>query len=405
MSRVPNIVSKHYRIGDVIQVRVEKIVPRGFGLAFAENLTVLTPFTAPGDVLKVRIAEVKKRMAFAEIVEIVEPGPRRVEPLCEYFGKCGGCNFQQLSYSGQLAAKIGIVRDCLNRIGKINYEAEIQIVSSPSEFGYRSRARWHLDRTTRRFGYYRRDSHEVIDLGSCPILTPGLQSTLEYTRQSLDWESLWSEQAEIEAATGEGGRVSLYSAEMAEPTAELTHKEGDETYLFSAQTFFQTNKFLIGALISAAIGNMKGKTAYDLYSGVGLFTLPLGRRFEKVVAVESNPIAARFAAKNIENARLSNVENVEECVEGFLKSHKHGAVDLLVLDPPRAGTEKGTIQTIADIGPDRISYVSCEPSILARDLRVLLDANYQIESITAIDLFPQTHHIETVANLTLIGNT
>lgn len=386
----------------MIEVRVEKIVPRGFGMGFAENLTILTPLAAPGDVLRVRIVEVKKRMAFADIVEILERGPRRVEPECRYFGKCGGCDFQQISYDGQVAAKVGIVRDCLHRIGKIEYEGEIPIITSPQEFGYRSRARWHLDRTARKFGYFRRDSHEVIDISSCPILTPGLQSTLEYTRESLDWNAVWSERAEIEAATGEEGRVSLYSAEMAEPTAELSYGQNGETYLFSAQAFFQANKFVIGRLIEAAIGDAKGTTAYDLYSGVGLFTLPLARRFEHVVAVETNPLAARFALRNVENARLTNVQTIEESVVHFLRANPHGPIDFLLLDPPRSGTEKSTIQAIAHLRPSKVSYVSCEPSILARDLRILLDAGYHIESITAIDLFPQTHHVETVVHLSAI---
>ncbi len=319
------VLSKHYTTGDIIEVRVEKIVPRGFGLSFVENLTVLTPLTAPGDLMRVRIVEVKKRMAFAEIIEIRERGPGRVEPSCEYFGKCGGCDFQQMSYSAQLAAKLGIVRDCLHRIGKIEYTAEIPMIASPNEFGYRSRARWHLDREQKRIGYFRRDSHEVIDINTCPILTPGLQSTLEYSRESLSWESIWSERAELEAATGENGSVSLYSAEMPEPTAELTYSSNGETYLFSAQSFFQANKFLVGELIETALGGASGETAFDLYSGVGLFTLPMARKFEKVVAVEGNPVAVEFARKNIENARLTNVRLVDMGVAGFLRENQKKA--------------------------------------------------------------------------------
>ena len=385
----------------MIEVRIEKIVPRGFGLAFVENLTVLTPLTVPGDVLRVRIAEIKKRMAFAEIVEVLESGPRRVEPECEYFGKCGGCDFQQMSYSAQIAAKIGIIRDCLHRIGKIEYDHDIQVIESPTPFGYRSRARWHIDRTKKKLGYYRRDTHDIIDISACPILTPGLQSTLEYTRENMDWEALWSETAEVEAATGDDGRVSLYSRELVEPTAELTSVVGDERFFFSARAFFQANKFLIPDLIETAIGESKGGLAYDLYSGVGLFTLPLARRFESVVSVEANLHAATFAERNIENARLSNVQLVESSVAAFLREGPHAAVDLLLLDPPRSGTEKATIPSILRLRPRNISYVSCEPSILARDLKSLVEAGYKIEKLTAIDLFPQTHHVETIARLTI----
>ncbi len=236
-------MSKHYTTGDVIEVRVEKIVPRGFGLAFAENLTVLIPLSVPGDILRVRIREIKKQMAFAEIVEVRQRGLTRIEPPCEYFGTCGGCDFQQMNYAEQLTAKTGIIRDCLHRIGKIEYEAEIPIIPSPQEFAYRSRARWHIDRDQKTIGYFRRDSHEVIDINSCPILTPGLQSTLEYARESMNWETLWSDRAEMEAATGDDGGVSIYSADMAEPTAELSFAAGGDKYTFSAQSFFRPINF------------------------------------------------------------------------------------------------------------------------------------------------------------------
>lgn len=392
-------MSKYYTTGDIIDVRIEKIVPRGFGLAFAENLTVLTPLTVPGDVLRVRIVEIKKRMAFAEIVEIKQRGVKRVEPECKFFGTCGGCDFQQMKYPAQLEAKVGIVRDCLNRIGKIEYDGEIPMIASPNEYGYRSRARWHLDRDKRTIGYFRRDSHEVIDIDSCPILTPGLQSTLEYARESMDWAAIWSDRAEMEAATGEEGRVSLYSAEMAEPTAELSFAVNGDTYAFSAQSFFQANKFLIPELIEAGIGGASGDTAFDLYCGVGLFTLPMAKRFEKVVAVEDNPVAVDFAKKNIENARLTNIRLVDMGVGRFLVENQKKNLDLILIDPPRSGTEKHTIAAIGALNPAQISYVSCEPSILARDLRTLLDAGYKIDKITALDLFPQTHHVETVVRL------
>lgn len=180
-------MSKLYKIGDGIDIRVEKIVPRGLGLGFAENLTVMVPLAAPGDELRVRITELKKRLAFAEIVEIKAPGSARIKAPCPYFGRCGGCDFQQLTYEAQLEAKAGIIRDCLHRIGKIEYGGEIRVVPSPNEFGYRSRARWHLDREKKAIGYMARDSHTVIDILECPILAPDLQGILQATRGNVNW--------------------------------------------------------------------------------------------------------------------------------------------------------------------------------------------------------------------------
>lgn len=392
-------MSKKYKTGDVIDVSVEKIVPRGFGLAFAEGLTVMIPLAAPGDKLRVRLGEIKKRLAFAEIVEVRQPGPERSEPPCKYFGKCGGCDFQQMTYAAQLDAKIGIVRDCLHRIGKIEYEAEIPIISSPNPLAYRSRARWHLDRDKKTIGYFARDSHDVVDIHSCPILTPESQSSLENIRENMDWAALWSARSQLEAASGEDARVSIHSPDMPAPGAELSYELNGDTYAFSAETFFQANKSLIGELIDAALGETGGDTAFDLYCGVGLFTIPMGRRFEKVVAVEENALAVEFAQKNVAGARLGNVKLVNKSVAAFLSENRKKRIDLILLDPPRSGTEKRTIPAIAALKPAQISYVSCEPSILARDLRILIDAGYGIEKITALDLFPQTHHVETVVRL------
>jgi 23S rRNA (uracil1939-C5)-methyltransferase len=394
-------LSQAYKTGDVLDVRVEKIVPRGFGLCFAEKLTVLVPLAAPGDELRVRLTDVKKRLAFAEIVEITRPGPDRVEPPCQYFGTCGGCNFQQLNYQAQLAAKLGILTDCLTRIGKIEVRQDIPIIPSPHEYTYRSRARWHLDADTRSVGYFRRDSNELIDVNICPVLTPGVQSALEYVRESTEWDMLWSDQPQVEAASGDDGRISIFSAEWSEPAAELSLTVKGDTYSYTAETFFQANKFLVGELIETAIGDASGGTALDLYAGVGLFALPLSRRFGSVVAVEEHSAAAAFARKNAAGIGATNISVVNRSVAGYLADNQNTAVDLMLIDPPRSGPEAKTIELITSMRPANLVYVSCEPSILARDLRSLLDAGYSINKITAIDLFPQTHHVETVVRLTI----
>ena len=391
-------MNQQYKSGDELDVRIEKIVPRGPGLAFAENLTVFVPLAVPGDRVRVRIDEIKKRTSFAEIVDVIEPSPERITPPCPHFGTCGGCDFQQMEYASQLAAKVGIIRDCLHRIGKIEVD-DVEIVGSTQEFGYRSRAKWHLDRIEQTIGYFRRDSHDVIDVHECPILTPGLQSALEDLRTKIDWAMLWDDSAELEAVTGDDGSVSMFSREMAQPTAEITVNAAGEEFSFSAQTFFQSNRFLLEKLIETAVGDASGNTALDLYCGVGLFALPLARRFTNVIGVEDNVTAIGFAKKNAARAGLKNVEFRRSGVRTFLNECNVASTGLILIDPPRAGAEKGTIEKIAQLRPREISYVSCEPSILARDLRYLLDAGYTINRITAFDLFPQTHHVETVVRL------
>lgn len=392
-------LSTHYRKGDAVVVTIEKIVPRGFGLGFAENLTVLVPLAAVGDVVRVRIRECKRRLAFAEIIEIQRAGPARTAAPCRYYGVCGGCDLQHLTYQAQTEAKVGIIRDCLTRIGKIEFEDEIPIIASPQMLEYRSRARWHLDADRRTIGYKRRDSNAVVDIDSCAVLTPGLQSALDYLRISADWDGLKSGLHEVEAVSGEGGRVSTHFVGKTGDAAEIDIDLAGERYSYSAETFFQANRSLVPQLIEAALGDAAGAKAFDLYCGVGLFSLPLARRFDRVFAVEENKYAVGIARKNAGNARIANLEIVNKSVGRFVNSGKFAEADVVLLDPPRTGPEDGVIEAIAASKPSRISYISCEPSILARDLRRLLDSGYSIASITAIDLFPQTHHVETVVHL------
>ncbi len=394
-------MSKHYTKGDAIEAKIEKIVPRGLGLAFAEDLTVLVPLAAPGDVARVKIRDLKKRMAFADIVELKQAGPKRIAPPCPHYGVCGGCDFQHLSYEAQLEAKSGIIRDCLHRIGKIEYDGDIPVIGSPQQFEYRSRARWHVDREKQKIGYFARDSHDVIDISVCPILTPGMQSTLDHLRTKMDWDLFWSETSEIEAVTDDDGRSSTYSRELPEPAAEISVELAGETYTYTAETFFQANRFLVEQLIATAIGGASGGTAFDLYCGVGLFALPLARHFKKVIGVEENSIAIGLAQKNAKNAGLQNLDLLNKSVEYFLENNKTKKIDFCLIDPPRSGTARSVIPRLAVLRPQHLSYVSCEPSILARDLRILIDAGYKINSITALDLFPQTHHVETVVHLSI----
>ena len=396
-SSSPNLPDSSYSLLEVV---IEKIVPNGFGLAFAENLTVFVPLAAKGDRLRVRVNQLKGKTAFAEIVEIIEPSPDRTAPRCPYFGRCGGCDFQQLNYAAQLAAKVGIIQDCLTRIGRINYEREIPIIGSPRDYEYRSRAQWHLNTRKKKFGYFQRKSHDIIDVEICPILKPELQAVLTELRETIAWESFWSEMVEIESATASGD-VSVYSAEIIEPTEEVAFTANGETYLHDATSFFQGNPFLIEALIETALGDAAGATAIDLYCGVGFFTLPLARKFQTVFGVEGYDKAIDYAEKNIENARLSNVKFFRETVSDWLTENTVNLKksDFLLLDPPRSGTEKETVEAIINLQPKQISYVSCEPSTLARDLKIFCENYYSIESIVALDLFPQTHHVETVVRL------
>ena len=197
----------------IFDVTIEKIVPNGLGLAFGENLTLFVPLAVAGDRLRVRVNQTKGKIAFAEIVEVLESSENRVEPPCVYFGTCGGCDFQQMTYAAQLEAKVGILRDCLKRIGRIDFANEIPIIASPEPLNYRLRAQWHYDADTGEIGYFKRQTHQIINAKSCPILVPELENLLLTLRENLADEDFSNPHVNIEAAAGKNG-VSVYTEEI-----------------------------------------------------------------------------------------------------------------------------------------------------------------------------------------------
>jgi 23S rRNA (uracil1939-C5)-methyltransferase len=397
----------------VLDVKIERILPGGVGLAHAEGRTLLVALAAPGDRLRVRVERQRKRIAFGSIIEIIEPSRVRVEPPCPYFGHCGGCDFQQLSYQAQLEAKVEMIRDCLRRIAHLAELPEIGITPAPKTWHYRTRAEWQFDAVKKQLGYFARGSHRVCDVSECAILAPELQETLAELRGKMRKGQLAAGIREFQAVAGDDG-ISLAPPPGRRSAREVDRTIGSERYGFNAATFFQTNHDLLSPLVDAALGDARGEVAIDLYCGVGLFTLPLARKFARVVGVESNPTAARFARKNLADAGISNVR-IERLRASDWLGLQSGALasvgwpsvridqfvdaDFLLLDPPRTGAERFANAAILALRPKRISYVSCDPATLARDLKFLLDGGYALDSIAAFDLFPQTHHVETVSHL------
>ena len=381
----------------VLEVEVERILPGGMGLAHAGGKTVFVSLAAPGDRLRVRVEREQGNVLFASIEEILAPSPLRIEPPCPYFGRCGGCDFQQLTYEAQLVAKAEIIRDCLHRIARLESVPDFVVTPSPDNWRYRMRAMWQIDREQRAIGYYERGSRRVCDVVDCAVLRPALQEKLEEVR-ATEWRQVPEGLKHLDVVQGENG-VSFAPEFAGFHTSELSLTVRGETYQFNAETFFQINPSLLGPLIDFALGDLSGETVLDLYCGVGLFTLPLARRFKKVVAVEANSAAVRFARRNLQQAALDNARVITATVTDWFRNGPVGPVDLVLLDPPRAGAESAVIKGIIDLRPVAISYVSCDPATLARDLKKLIGSGYAIDSIAAFDLFPQTHHVETVVLL------
>jgi len=376
----------------------------------------MVALAAPGDRVRVRVDRVKGNVGFASIIEVLEPSPVRITPPCPYFGRCGGCDFQQLTYEAQLSAKAEIIKDCLHRIGRIDTVPDFRITPAPNEWHYRSRAQWQYDSVRQRLGYFESVSRNVCDVSECAVLVPELQQSLESLRHEMSEGALPDDARYFRAVVGDQG-VSVASG-VRSPTVregntqEISRSIDEENYRFNAESFFQTNIDLVPQLIEAAIGDASGEIAIELYSGVGLFTLPLSRRFKHVIAVEEDPDAASFARKNLANAALTNVKIANEDVGHWLNREVAAAgseerrqaaalqIDFLLLDPPRAGAESRVIDGILQFRPKQICYVSCDPATLARDLRKIIAGGYSLDSLSAFDMFPQTHHVETIAKLT-----
>jgi 23S rRNA (uracil1939-C5)-methyltransferase len=410
-----------------MEVTIERILPGGFGLAHADGRTIMVALAAAGDRVQVRVDREKGNVSFASIVEIITPSPHRVEPPCPYFGRCGGCDFQQMNYQTQLDAKAEIIRDCLRRLARIEKIPDFQITPAPDTWHYRSRAQWQYDAVRQRLGYFESGSRNVCDVAECAVLAPQLQSTLESLRALMTSGSLPDER-DFRAVLGDEGASISPPVRGSSPTVgespdleadsqvvrDITRTVRGESYRFNAVSFFQANDGLMPKLIDAAIGDAKGKTALELYCGVGLFTLPLARRFSRVIGVECDHTAAKFARDSLARAGLTNAEVAIRDVGVWLDDVKRhdlsrllaesaaalqNEIDFVLLDPPRVGAESRVIAGVLGLKPQRISYVSCDPATLARDLKKLIAGGYRLASLHAFDMFPQTHHVETVVHL------
>ncbi len=384
---------------EIFTVSIERLLPGGWGLAHADGRTFMVALAAPGDRVRVRVERRQGKVCFASITDIITPGPLRTTAPCHYYGRCGGCDFQHLRYEAQLAAKAEIVRDCLRRIAKVTPPEEITIVPAPRPFAYRTRAEWQYETTTGYLGYFQRGSQRVCNVRECIILTPAMQETLTGLRHQLAENTAVATPTEFHALAGTN-EVALVPGGLPETLVRV----GPYTYRGTAEGFFQSSQDLLEPLIADALGDAPGTTALDLYCGVGLFTVPLAARYAQVTGVEENPAAVALAQINLQENGQPHAATANAQVGDWLAeyAHEHTPVDFVLLDPPRTGLEPGVAEGLVKLAPRHISYVSCDPATLARDLRILLENNYRLDKITAYDLFPQTHHIETVAHLSML---
>ncbi len=386
------------RLADVseIESRIEKLVAGGEGLARFEGVPIFVPRSAPGDLVRARIVERKPDYGRAEIVQILEPGPdRRPDPVPE-LSRSSICDLQHLDDETQTRLKVAAVRETLEHLGHVGVPADAEVIKG-EPWGYRLRTQVHTapDPATggMRVGYYARGTNDLIPVSRCPLLVPELEALLQELPAHLEPGA----PPRLDLAAGDNGAVTVSPVIEGLPHGEVSTQVGDFLYAYDARCFFQGHRGLLPRLVEVAVGPWTGGTAVDLYSGVGLFSLPLARRYAQVTAVESDQVGSRYARLNTRRNHVTNVELVNQVVESWVRKMPAG-LDRVIVDPPRGGLSRDVRNALMERPPQRLTYVSCHPAALARDLRTLQKV-YRIESLVFFDLFPQTGHMEVLVQL------
>ncbi len=382
----------------------------GDGLARLNGRVVFAPFVLPGERVRAEPERQKPGLVQARTLEVLEPAAQRVEPQCPVFGRCGGCHYQHAPYEYQIAVKKTILVEELRRLGKIEPPDDIAVVSA-EPWGYRNRVQLHVERG--QIGYWGPRSHNLCAIAACPIASPKINHAIGVLA-GMTHDPRWPRFLQsLEIFTDEE-RLQLNVHETERPVARRFFDWCGENipglvtgaldyggqFRVSSNAFFQVNRFLLDQLVDSALQGAEGDSALDLYAGVGLFSIPLARRFRQVTAVESGGGASRDLRFNLDRAGLPHARTDSAPVEAFLENVKT-APDFALLDPPRAGLGKQVVERLKQLQPNRITIVACDPATLARDLSGLLTCGYRIEKMTMVDLFPQTFHLETVVRLKL----
>jgi 23S rRNA (uracil1939-C5)-methyltransferase len=384
-------------------VSIDKWVYGGEGLTRIDGRVVLVPSVLPSETVRIDFG----KDVHASLVEVLTPAAERVTPPCPLFTICGGCHYQHAPYEYQLARKVEILREQLQRVGKIKFEGEIDVISGPP-LGYRNRAQFHI--AEGKIGYLAARSHELVPVeDECPVSSPCLNQALAEMRARLGDPRFPRFVQAVEIFTNETDvQINVIESEHAvarrfyewcESKQAIDYHTSFGSFRVSSKSFFQVNRFLVEKLVEAALPQNTnapgGESALDLYAGVGLFALQMARRFRSVTAVETGSSAAHDLEFNASRAELA-VKVEQARVEDYLE-HLQVTPEFVLADPPRAGLGKDVVGHLQRLAPPRLTIVSCDPATLARDLAGL--SSYEIESLTMVDLFPQTYHLETIARL------
>lgn len=378
----------------------------GDGLSRLDGRVVLTPLVLPGEQI---VAETVDKL-HARLVRVDSPSPQRVEAPCPYFGICGGCHYQHAPYEFQVEQKVAILREVIRRVAKFDAPQEIRVFTG-EPWGYRNRTQLRV--RDGEIGYLRAGSHDLCPVDHCPISSPKLNeaiSALVDLVKDRHWPAFLTG---VELFTNET-EVQFNVIETEKPVAKhffdwcseyipgyaggaVEYTAAGHQFRVGPRSFFQVNRFLVDVVAEVATAGEPGESVLDLYAGAGLFSLPLTKRFGKVIAVESGNSAVSDLRFNAARAGLEIEVTRSDAAEYLVGLDI--APEWVIADPPREGLGKSAVRELLRLSPRGITIVACDPATLARDMALLVAGGYELKSMTMIDLFPQTYHLETVVVL------
>lgn len=388
--------------GRRLQVALEGMGRLGEAMAEVDGKPVFVFGGIPGEEVEVEVIREHRHYVAAKVVEVDSASPFRIEPECKYFGLCTGCQWQHIGYQHQLELKRLAVEDALRRVGGILEAQVLPTLPSPNQLGYRNHARFTVGRREGVLGFVNRETRRFIEVDECLLMAPWINDALGKLKGHC------SETSQVAIRYGSQSGDWLIQPTLSDPgvpfpTGQKNYLEmvGGVDFKVSSPAFFQVNIPQLERMVDLlrdALSLSGDETLVDAYAGVGTFASLLAPFVGKVIAIEESAAAIADAYENI--ALRDNVSIMKGKTENVL-ADLQGVVDCIVLDPPRSGCQGEALSAVAKLAPRKVAYVSCDPQTLARDLKILTQGPYQIESVQPLDMFPQTHHVECLATLQL----
>ncbi len=387
--------------GQRLRLVLESVGQLGDSLAHYQDKPVFVFGGIPGEEVVVEVVRLRKQYIAAQVVEVLTPSPHRVSPPCPYYGDCTGCQWQHVSYDHQLHLKREAVLDALRSVEGLSHVAVLPTLPSKQQFGYRNHARFTIG-PEGTLGFVHRERRRFVEIRECLLMDPRINDSLG----RLQGHCGETTQLSIRYGPDTGDwliQPTLKAADMPLETGQKHYKDSilGVPFRVAASSFFQVNikqAELLVRLVRTGLQLTGGEVVLDAYAGVGTFAALLAPHAARVIAIEESASAIQDAGENL--AAFLNVQIRQGKVEDLL-ADLDVPVHAVVVDPPRAGCHPGTLESLMKLAAQRLVYVSCDPTTLARDLRLLTQGPYDIETVQPVDMFPQTHHVECVATLAL----